>query len=238
MGLAVLEIKDISVGYGGVNVLRNVSILVPEKSIVSLLGANGAGKTTLLRVVSGLMEPDSGSIEFRSENLRGLRADQIAERGLIQVPQGRRLFNSLSVLDNLLLGNTPKRASTNRKSLLDRALSMFPILAERSKQIAGTLSGGQQQMLAIGRALMSDPYLLVLDEPSIGLSPSITDEVLKNLVKLNEQGMTVLLVEQNVGQALSISSVGYIIEDGTIALSGSADSLRENDNVRRAYLGV
>jgi len=234
----VLEISDVSVGYGGVNVLRNVSVTIPAGSIVSLLGANGAGKTTLLRVVSGLMQPESGSIVFRNKNFRGLRADQIAERGLIQVPQGRRLFNGLSVLDNLLLGNTPKRASVNRKALLDRALSIFPILAERGKQIAGTLSGGQQQMLAIGRALMSDPYLLVLDEPSIGLSPSVTDEVLQNLVKLNEQGMTVLLVEQNVGQALSISSIGYIIEDGTIALSGDANSLRENDNVRRAYLGV
>lgn len=234
----MLEISDVSVGYGGVNVLRNVSVTIPAGSIVSLLGANGAGKTTLLRVVSGLMQPESGSIVFRNENFRGLRADQVAERGLIQVPQGRRLFNGLSVLDNLLLGNTPKRASANRKALLDRALSIFPILAERSKQIAGTLSGGQQQMLAIGRALMSDPYLLVLDEPSIGLSPSVTDEVLQNLVRLNEQGMTVLLVEQNVGQALSISSIGYIIEDGTIALSGDADSLRENDNVRRAYLGV
>lgn len=234
----MLEVNDVSVGYGGVNVLRNVSVTIPAGSIVSLLGANGAGKTTLLRVVSGLMQPESGGIVFRNENFRGLRADQIAERGLIQVPQGRRLFNGLSVLDNLLLGNTPKRASVNRKALLDRALSIFPILAERSKQIAGTLSGGQQQMLAIGRALMSDPYLLVLDEPSIGLSPTVTDEVLQNLVKLNEQGMTVLLVEQNVGQALSISSIGYIIEDGTIALSGDADSLRENDNVRRAYLGV
>lgn len=234
----MLEIKNISVGYGGVNVLRDVSVSVTEGSIVSLLGANGAGKTTLLRVVSGLMQPETGSVEFRNENLIGLSADQIAERGLIQVPQGRRLFNSLSVLDNLLLGNTPKRASVNRNALLERALSIFPILAERSKQIAGTLSGGQQQMLAIGRALMSDPYLLALDEPSIGLSPSVTDEVLENLVKLNAEGMTVLLVEQNVGQALSISRTGYIIENGTIALSGDASSLRDDDSVRRAYLGV
>lgn len=234
----MLEIRNISVGYGGVNVLTDVTVSVSEGIIVSLLGANGAGKTTLLRVLSGLMQPEQGSIEFRNEKLVGLRADQIAERGLIQVPQGRRLFNGLTVFDNLLLGNTPKRASGKRKLLLERAFSIFPILAERSKQTAGTLSGGQQQMLAIGRALMGDPYLLVLDEPSIGLSPSVTDEVLQNLVKLNAEGMTVLLVEQNVGQALSISSTGYIIENGTIALSGDANSLRENDNVRRAYLGV
>lgn len=234
----MLEVENISAGYGGVGMLQQVNLAVPDRVIVSLLGANGAGKSTLLKVVSGLLRADSGAIRFGGENITNWRPDRIADLGLIQVPQGRRLFAKLSVYDNLMLGNTPARAKPRRSELLDRVLAMFPILSDRRSQLAGTLSGGQQQMVAIGRALMADPKLLILDEPSIGLSPAITDEVFQKLVTLNSDGLAVLLVEQNVGQALGISGYGYIIENGVIALHGEATALRSDDGVRRAYLGV
>jgi len=234
----MLEIRGIQAGYAGVSIIRDVSLDVHERRVVSLLGANGAGKSTLLKVVNGLLKADAGTVTFCGEDITNLRPDLIAERGLIQVPQGRRLFTRLSVIDNLLLGNTPRRARPQRNALLERVLAMFPILAERRSQLTGTLSGGQQQMVAIGRALMGAPTLLVLDEPSIGLSPSITQEVLDQLTTLNRSGLTVLLVEQNVAQALSVSNRGYILENGAIALEGEADALCRDERIRKAYLGV
>ncbi|NKE68888.1 ABC transporter ATP-binding protein [Ramlibacter sp. RBP-2] len=234
----MLDVKNVSAGYGGVEIIRDVSLSVAGGQIVSLLGANGAGKSTLLRVVSGLMRPNAGSVRFEGEDITGLRPDQVAARGLVQVPQGRHLFTRLPVQDNLLLGNTPRHARPHRQALLDKIFAMFPILAERKGQLAGTLSGGQQQMVAIGRALMGAPRLLVLDEPSIGLSPSVTLEVLGHIKALNEGGMTVLLVEQNVAQALSVSQHGYILENGAIALGGESQTLRHDPGVRMAYLGL
>ncbi len=234
----MLEITRVNAGYSGVEIIRDASLSVGEGLIVSLLGANGAGKSTLLRVVSGLMRPLGGTVRLAGEDITGLRADQVVARGLVQVPQGRRLFTRLPVLDNLLLGNTPSHAAPKRQALLDRVFSMFPILAQRRTQLAGTLSGGQQQMVAIGRALMGDPRLLVLDEPSIGLSPSVTLEVLGHLRALNANGLTILLVEQNVAQALSVSHHGYILENGVIALDGAAETLRRDPGVRKAYLGL
>ena len=234
----MLEIRGIQAGYAGVSIIRDVSLDVHERQVVSLLGANGAGKSTLLKVVNGLLKADAGVVTFCGEDITNLRPDLIAERGLIQVPQGRRLFTRLSVIDNLLLGNSPRRARPQRNALLERVLTMFPILAERRSQLTGTLSGGQQQMVAIGRALMGAPRLLVLDEPSIGLSPSITQEVLDQLTTLNRSGLTVLLVEQNVAQALSVSNRGYILENGAISLDGEADALRRDERIRKAYLGV
>lgn len=234
----MLELQGIRAGYGGVEIIRDVTLSVNEGRVVSLLGANGAGKSTLLSVVSGLMRPWAGAVRFMGTNITGWRPDQVAEEGLIQVPQGRRLFTKLSVMDNLLLGNTPRRARPMRKQLLQKVFSMFPILDQRREQLAGTLSGGQQQMVAIGRALMGAPRLLVLDEPSIGLAPSIAMEVLGHLRDLNRDGMTVLLVEQNVAQALSVSDRGYILENGVIALSDEAKALCHDPRVLKAYLGV
>ena len=234
----MLELQGIRAGYGGVTIIQEASLKVEAGRIVSLLGANGAGKSTLLKVVNGLIRAEAGTVRLLGEDISRLRPDQIAAMGLIQVPQGRRLFTRLSVMDNLLLGNSPSQARGRRRDLLDRVLAMFPILSERRTQLAGTLSGGQQQMVAIGRALMGAPQLLVLDEPSIGLSPSVTLEVLGHLKDLNRDGMTVLLVEQNVGQALSVSSHAYILENGVIALQGPADELRHDPRVRKAYLGV
>lgn len=234
----MLELQGIRAGYGGVEIIRDVTLSVNEGRVVSLLGANGAGKSTLLSVVSGLMRPWAGMVRFMGTSITGWRPDQVAEEGLIQVPQGRRLFTKLSVMDNLLLGNTPRRARPMRKELLQKVFSMFPILDQRREQLAGTLSGGQQQMVAIGRALMGAPRLLVLDEPSIGLAPSIAMEVLGHLRDLNRDGMTVLLVEQNVAQALSVSDRGYILENGVIALSDEAKALCHDPRVLKAYLGV
>ncbi len=234
----MLELSNVRAGYSGVGIIQDVSLKVDEKQVVSLLGANGAGKSTLLKVVSGLLRAESGTVRFRGADITNMRPDLISESGLIQVPQGRRLFTRQSVLDNLLVGNTPRHARSRRQALLDRVYSMFPILAERRTQLAGTLSGGQQQMVAIGRALMGAPSLLVLDEPSIGLSPSITLEVLGHLKKLNNDGLTVLLVEQNVSQALSICHYGYILENGVIAIDGVSDQLTNDPRVRKAYLGM
>ncbi len=234
----MLELQGIRAGYGGVEIIHEVTLQVDEGRIVSLLGANGAGKSTLLSVVSGLMKPWAGSVRFMGTDITGRPPHEVAEQGLIQVPQGRRLFTKLTVMDNLILGNTPRRAHAARQELLDKVFAMFPILAERRAQLAGTLSGGQQQMVAIGRALMGAPRLLVLDEPSIGLAPAVAIEVLNQLKQLNQDGMTVLLVEQNVAQALSVSDRGYILENGVIALADDAKTLRHDPRVLKAYLGI
>ncbi|NYT60359.1 ABC transporter ATP-binding protein [Alcaligenaceae bacterium] len=234
----MLEIQEIIAGYGGVEIIHKATLKVNEGGIVSLLGANGAGKSTLLSVVSGLKKPWTGTVHFMGSDITGRRPDEVAERGLIQVPQGRRLFTRLTVMDNLILGNTPSRARSIREELLEKVFAMFPILADRRRQLAGTLSGGQQQMVAIGRALMGAPRLLVLDEPSIGLAPAVAMEVLNHLRQLNQDGMTILLVEQNVAQALSISDHGYILENGVITLENSAETLRHDPQVLKAYMGV
>lgn len=234
----MLEIQGVRAGYGGVEIIHKATLEVDEGRIVSLLGANGAGKSTLLSVVSGLKKPWTGTVRFMGSDITGRRPDEVADQGLIQVPQGRRLFTRLTVMDNLILGNTPKRARSMRGKLLAKVFAMFPVLADRRRQLAGTLSGGQQQMVAIGRALMGAPRLLVLDEPSIGLAPAVAMEVLNHLRQLNQDGMTVLLVEQNVAQALSISDHGYILENGVIALENSAEALRHDPRVLKAYMGV
>lgn len=234
----MLDITDVRTGYVGVPVIQGVFLGVGDGQITALLGANGAGKSTLIKAVSGLIRIESGTVSFNGEDITNAKPHRIAERGLIQVPQGRRLFTKLSVVDNLLIGNTPIRAKSKRRMLLDRVFELFPILAERRQQYCGTLSGGQQQMVAIGRALMSDPMLLILDEPSIGLAPAVTDEVMRNLVKLNGEGLSIFLIEQNVGQALGIADHAYILENGTISLEGPAEVLRNDERVRKAYLGV
>jgi branched-chain amino acid transport system ATP-binding protein len=234
----MLDLEDVSTGYVGVPIIQGLSLQVESGGIVSLLGANGAGKSTLLKAVNGLLKVSGGSIRFCGEAITNQRADIIAEKGLVQVPQGRRLFTRQSVLDNLLIGNSPKQARKSRQTLLDRVFGMFPILGQRRKQLAGTLSGGQQQMVAIGRALMANPRLLVLDEPTIGLAPAVVDELMASLQMLNSEAMTIFLVEQNVPQALAVSDFGYVLENGSIQLSGTASALRDDDRVRKAYLGV
>ena len=218
--------------------LFDVSFQVAEGSIVSIVGSNAAGKTTALRAISGILETRTGSIRFDGEEVAGLGSDALVERGIVQVPEGRQLFPAMTALENLELGSFLPHARSRRKESLERVFSAFPRLEERSTQLAGTLSGGEQQMLAIGRALMSLPRLLMFDEPSLGLAPMLVKEIFNIARQLNEQGTTVLLVEQNVYQALAVSNRGYVLENGRIVLEGTGAELLEDDGVRRAYLGI
>ncbi|HEY5336087.1 MAG TPA: ABC transporter ATP-binding protein [Mycobacteriales bacterium] len=232
---ALLELKDIHVRYGLITALKGVSLEVEEGSIVTLLGANGAGKTTTLRTISALLNPYEGGIFFDGEPVHGLRADQIVARGISHVPEGRRVFPIMSVAENLEMGAYRRRG--NMKNDRDRVYSLFPVLAERRKQNGGTLSGGEQQMLAIGRALMSNPRLLLLDEPSMGLAPLVVRKIFEIIAEIAQQGTTVLLVEQNAAQALALAQRGYVLETGSIVLSDEASALLANPRVREAYLG-
>ena len=233
----MISIRSVSAGYGLVNVLRDVSIEVKAGEIVAVLGSNGVGKTTVNNTLSGLVTPTSGEIYFEDKLISGLASAEIVDMGLIHVPEGRKLFPNLSVKDNLELGSY-RRGKSNRAANIERVIEIFPKLKERFEQIAGTLSGGEQQMVAIGRGLMSDPRVLLLDEPSLGLSPLLVEQMFTLIKKINEMGLAVILVEQNVIQSLAIADRAYVIEQGTVAISGKADDLRENDALKKSYLGL
>jgi len=232
----VLEIASLRAGYGAIEVLRGIDLTVGTGEIVALLGSNGAGKSTLNNNVAGLYRPRGGSIRFDGTEITGASSMRIVEAGLVQVPEGRRVFPTLSVRDNLELGSY-RRGKPNRAANLERVLATFPRLRERLTQSAGTLSGGEQQMLAIGRGLMGEPRLLILDEPSLGLSPLLVEEMFGLIGQLNRLGLAILLVEQNVVQSLAIAHRAYVLENGRIALSGSAADLARDPDLRRSYLG-
>jgi len=237
----LLQLEHVHSGYGQVNVLTDVSLEVNGGDIVSLIGANGAGKSTLLKTVSALIRCREGKILYDGKDISKLSPHKIVELGIIQVPEGRQVIGELTVRENLLLGSHVKYAQlgrTGRKRLIDEVCSIFPILRQRINQIAGTLSGGEQQMLAIGRALMGEPKLLLTDEPSLGLAPIIVDDVCKVLLKLNEDGLTLFMVEQNALIALEMAKVAYVLEGGKISLQGKGSDLLHDDKVRASYLGV
>lgn len=235
----LLTVNQIHVHYGRVKVLDGISMGVAQGELVTLLGPNGAGKSTLVKTLSGLLRPQSGSIEFDGHRIDEMEADAITRLGLSHCPEGRSLFIDLIVADNLKLGAYIFKKDGNKvKSRLERIYELFPILRERAKQKAGTLSGGQQQMLAIGRALMAEPKLLILDEPSLGLAPLIIDKLFETVKTINEDGITILLVEQNAVKSLEIADRGYVLESGKVVLSGSKSDLYGHEDVRRAYLGI
>lgn len=236
--MPLLKVDKIDVFYGTVQILWGISLSLEKGSIVSVLGANGAGKTTTVKSISGLLSPANGSITFDDRDITGVPAYKRVAMGLIQVPEGRKIFPSLSVLENLEMGSFLKHAKAKRAESLERVMALFPILRERREQPAGTLSGGEQQMLALARGLMSLPKLLVLDEPSLGLAPIIVEEILSSVKEINRKGVSVLLVEQNAPQALSISDWAFVLEEGQVALSGEGRALLNDDHIRRVYLGV
>ncbi|MCW0235059.1 MAG: ABC transporter ATP-binding protein [Ferrovibrio sp.] len=233
----MLEVRDLQAGYGEVAVLRGVDLDVAKGEIVALLGANGAGKSTLNNTLSGLCRPMAGQIRFLGEDIAGAGSDRIVSAGLIQVPEGRRVFPNLSVKENLELGSY-RRGRASRNANLERIYGVFPRLKERIDQFAGTLSGGEQQMLAIGRGLMAEPELLILDEPSLGLSPLLVEEMFSLIQKLNRDGLSILLVEQNVVQSLAIAHRAFVLEHGVIALSGAAADLLNDPGLKASYLGI
>ena len=235
--MAMLEVKDLEVYYGMIQALKGISFQVNEGEVIALIGANGAGKTTTLHTVSGLLTPKHGSVTFEGTEITKIPAHKIVELGMAHVPEGRRVFPRTSVMDNLLLGAYSRKDKENVKGDLNKIFEMFPRLLERKNQLAGTLSGGEQQMLAMGRALMSRPRLLLLDEPSMGLSPRLVDQVFDTIVSINKSGTTIMLVEQNANQALRVAKRGYVIETGEIVLSDDADKLLSNPQVKEAYLG-
>jgi branched-chain amino acid transport system ATP-binding protein len=234
----MLELRDLSVSYGAIRALHGVSLSVPAGSIVTLIGSNGAGKSTTLRAISGLAKAQSGTITYAGERIDGLAAHRIVARGLAQVPEGRMVFANLTVLENLMMGAYLQRDRAVIRRELDLVYATFPRLQERAAQVAGTLSGGEQQMLAIGRALMSRPKFLMMDEPSLGIAPLLVKTIFEKIVAINRnQGITMLLVEQNANLALEISSFGYVLETGRIILQDEAAKLRQDPKVRSAYLG-
>ena len=232
-----LEIKDLHVSYGGIRALKGVDLTVEEGQIVTLIGANGAGKSTTLRAISGMQKPQSGSILYGGEELVGLPAKEIVRRGIIHVPEGRRVFPDMTVAENLKIGAFLRTDKGGIADDMDYVHSLFPRLKERSWQLAGTLSGGEQQMLAVGRALMSRPKVLMMDEPSLGLAPLIVKDIFSIIRRVNADGITVLLIEQNANAALRVADYGYVLETGTIALTGTGEELLRNESVREAYLG-
>ena len=234
----MLEIKNLSVSYGAINALHGISLRVEPGKIVTLIGANGAGKTTTLKTISSLLKPRAGEIIFDGKNIAGLPAHEIVQLGLAHVPEGRMVFANLTVLENLQMGAFLVRDKKNVRQELESVFTTFPRLKEREQQVAGTLSGGEQQMLAIGRALMGQPKFLMLDEPSLGLAPLLVKTIFEKIVEINrERGLTILLVEQNANRALEISHHGYVLETGKITLQGDSTSLRQNPQVKSAYLG-
>lgn len=236
----MLDIRDISVFYGGIHALKGLSINIKEKKIVSVIGANGAGKSTLLKAIMNLVPIKSGEIYFQGKRVDKLSTQEIVKSGISLVPEGRMLFTHLTVRDNLLLGayNYYKKITKSElEKRIDKIYELFPILRERKKQISGTMSGGQQQMLAIGRALMTDPKLLILDEPSMGLAPLVVKEIFKVVKYLNEEGMTILMVEQNARAALKLSDYSFVLEVGEVVTWGSSDELLADEKITKAYLG-
>jgi branched-chain amino acid transport system ATP-binding protein len=233
----MLTIEKLQVAYGKVQALWDVTFAVPEGEIVALVGANGAGKTTLLKTVSGLLRRQSGSITYDGKHIEEASPPEIVKHGVVHVPEGRKLFPEMTVIDNLLMG-AYIISQSERPQRLERVFNVFPVLKERQKQIAGTLSGGEQQMVAIGRGMMAGPKLLMLDEPSLGLAPLLVEEVFGVITEINRLGVTILLVEQNTQHALNLAHRGFVMELGRIALSGSGGELLANSNVRKAYLGL
>jgi len=235
----LLKLTDVSVSYGGYQALENINLSVKQGEFVVLLGANGAGKSTIFRTISGLSKPSSGSIEFNDQSISGLSADRLVSLGIVQCAEGRKLFPQMSVYENLVLGGfVHRRDKEKRKKSLHEVFELFPILNDKKDDPAGSLSGGQQQMLAIGRALMASPKVILLDEPSIGLAPLIVEQVFSVIQQINKNGTTVLLAEQNANAALKIADRGYVIETGKIVLEGKSKDLFENDEVRKVYIGA
>lgn len=234
----MLEVKNINVFYGDVQVIRDISFKVNEGEVVALVGANGAGKSTTLKTISGLVKPESGEIVFNEIKLSDVEPYRLIEHGIVHVPEGRRLFVDMSVEENLDMGSLKGAAKAEREKSREMVYKLFPILLERKKQLGGTLSGGEQQMLAIGRGLMSKPKLMMFDEPSLGLAPILVREIFSIIRNIREEGTTVLIVEQNVKQTLSISDRAYVLENGRIVLEGTGADLLNDEHVRKAYLGV
>lgn len=235
--MALLEVKDLNVYYGVIQALKGISFRVEEGEIVALVGANGAGKTTTMQSVIGLIKNKTGEIIYNGEEISKIQTNKLVGKGMSQVPEGRRIFQELTVYENLLMGAFLERDKSKIKADMEYVYELFPILKERKNQIAGTLSGGEQQMLAISRALMSHPKLLMLDEPSMGLSPLLVQEVFDIIKKIHDNGTTVLLVEQNAKMALKIADYAYVLETGKIAFEGKANELLSNDDIKKAYLG-
>jgi branched-chain amino acid transport system ATP-binding protein len=234
----ILEVQDLRVAYGKIEAVKGISFSVEPGEVVTLIGSNGAGKTTTLRTISGLIAPKSGSVAFKGKRIDGMAAHKILQLGLAHSPEGRRIFPAMSVQENLMLGAYARTDGAGEVTKdLERAYEMFPILSERRAQSAGTFSGGEQQMLAMGRALMSRPEMLMLDEPSMGLSPIMMQKIMSTIVELRSQGTTILLVEQNAQAALSLADQGHVLEVGSIVVSGPGKDLLTNDEVRKAYLG-
>jgi branched-chain amino acid transport system ATP-binding protein len=234
----LLRVQDISVFHGGLQALFNIHLEVQEKEIITLLGSNGAGKTTTINTISGIHHPRQGLIQFDGQDIHRMAPFQIVELGLIQIPEGRMLFPDMTVYENIQMGTYSKRARTGQKETIDWVFHLFPRLQERTSQLAGTLSGGEQQMLAIARGLMSKPKLLMLDEPSFGLAPLLVTELFKVVIEINRHGVAILLVEQNAMQALETAHRGYLLETGRITLQGNATDLIQNDFIRVSYLGI
>jgi branched-chain amino acid transport system ATP-binding protein len=235
---ALLTVAGLETYYGNIQALRGISFVVPDGAIVTLLGANGAGKSTTLKSITGLVPAARGTVTFHGRRIDRLPSEQIVRLGIAHVPEGRELFPELTVLENLKMGAYTRSDRRAIQRALERVEAHFPILAERRSQLAGALSGGEQQMLAIGRALMAEPRLLLLDEPSLGLAPLLVEEIFRIIGEIHAGGTTVLLVEQNANKALSVADYGYVLETGTIALAGEGEKLRRDDHVRRSYLGA
>ncbi|UCE00159.1 MAG: ABC transporter ATP-binding protein [Chloroflexota bacterium] len=236
--MALLELENVHTFYGNIHALKGVSLTVDKAEIVSLIGGNGAGKSTTLKTISGILRPREGNIRLAGENLAQFMPHEIVSKGVVHVPEGRRVFSAMSVGENLQMGAFAITGNQDYEKNLERVYSLFPRLKERHRQLGGTLSGGEQQMLAMGRALMAQPKVLLLDEPSMGLAPVLVDSIFETIQELNKEGTTILLVEQNARVALQIATRGYVIETGQIVLSGSAEKLRADEMVQKAYLGI
>ncbi len=235
--MSMLEVKDLRVSYGGIEALRGISFKVDEGQIVTLIGANGAGKSTTLRTICGIVKAKGGSVHFNGENITGMDTQRIVQHGIAMVPEGRRVFPNLTVLENLKIGAYLRKDEAGIRADLEQVHRLFPRLKERSWQLAGTLSGGEQQMLAVGRALMTKPKLLMMDEPSLGLAPLVVKDIFGIIRQLSEQGITILLIEQNANAALHAAHIGYVLQTGSITLQDTGEALLNNQSVQEAYLG-
>jgi branched-chain amino acid transport system ATP-binding protein len=238
MNMALLELENVHTYYGNIHALKGISITVDEAEIVTLIGGNGAGKSTTLKTISGLLRPRPGDIRLAGEDLTIYKAYQIVMKGIVQVPEGRQVFGRLTVTENLEMGAYTQKDKKKIAAAMERVFTLFPRLKERRKQVGGTLSGGEQQMLAMGRSLMAEPKILLLDEPSMGLAPVLVDSIYETIEELHRSGTTILLVEQNARAALAVADRGYVLQTGEIILSGTAEDLRNNEMVQKAYLGI